>query len=421
MPDQLTITCPHCSFSKTVPKSAIPDGAHQATCPGCKKPFPLNAQNMRFQAPPTPPSYAASLASAAAETQRQPHRRCTLGFAFNGSAREYFGIWIVNSLLKIVTIGFYSAWAKVRRRRFFYGSTSLQGEPFDYLADPIPLFKGWLVAAGAFILYTISTNVSPLLSIAIAVLVFIAFPWLLVRSRIFNAVNSSYRNIRFGFRPQYREAYVVFAGLPILTALSLGILTPYMFYRQKKFIVENSTYGATPFSFSATAKDFYLLSAKVALGFVLVVGMLAVCIWLSGAGQAFTGSADDVGAAGVLVLLSLFFLLVLYFILMVYGQTALSNLCWNNTQVGNDRFRSSLCTKDMALLFITNAVAILCSFGLLMPWATVRMARYRFEQLKLESNNGLEDILSAANGGQAVSATGEEIGDLFDLPIDIAL
>lgn len=423
MSDQLTITCPHCAFSKTVPRSAIPEGAHQATCPGCKKPFALDGQSMRLQAPLTPASGTAvppAPPQPAAREQRQPPRRRTLGFAFNGSGREYFGIWIVNALLKIVTIGFYSAWAKVRRRRFFYGSTTLQGEPFDYLADPIPLFKGWLVAAAAFILYSISTHVSPLLSAAIALVVFIAFPWLLVRSRIFNAVNSSYRNIRFGFRPQYREAYVVFAGLPILTVLTLGILTPYMLYRQKKFMVENSSYGSTPFSFSATVKDFYLLSAKVALGFVLVVGMFAACVWLAGAGQAFAGPAGGLGAVNKLALLPLLSLPLFYFILIVYGQTALSNLCWNNTRVGDDRFRSSLRTKDMALLFITNALAILCSFGLLMPWATVRMARYRFERLQLESSDGLEGILAAA-GGRPVSATGDEIGDLFDLPIDIAL
>lgn len=40
-----------------------------------------------------------------------------VGFAFHGSAGEYFRIWIVNVLLSIVTLGIYSAWAKVRTRR----------------------------------------------------------------------------------------------------------------------------------------------------------------------------------------------------------------------------------------------------------------------------------------------------------------
>ena len=30
---------------------------------------------------------------------------------FKGTAGEYFGIWIVNVILSIITIGIYSAWA----------------------------------------------------------------------------------------------------------------------------------------------------------------------------------------------------------------------------------------------------------------------------------------------------------------------
>ena len=68
---------------------------------------------------------------------------------FRGTAREYFGIWIVNMLLKIVTLGFYTAWAKVRQRRYFAGTTLLAGEPFEYLAEPRALFRGWLIAVAA--------------------------------------------------------------------------------------------------------------------------------------------------------------------------------------------------------------------------------------------------------------------------------
>ena len=35
---------------------------------------------------------------------------------FTGQAGEYFSIWIVNVCLSIVTLGIYSAWAKVRRK-----------------------------------------------------------------------------------------------------------------------------------------------------------------------------------------------------------------------------------------------------------------------------------------------------------------
>lgn len=39
-------------------------------------------------------------------------------FSFIGDGSEYFRIWIVNMLLSIVTLGIYSAWAKVRREQY---------------------------------------------------------------------------------------------------------------------------------------------------------------------------------------------------------------------------------------------------------------------------------------------------------------
>ncbi len=70
---------------------------------------------------------------------------------FTGSAGEYFKIWIVNLFLTIITFGIYSAWAKVRTRRYFYANTSIDGHPFDYLASPINILKGHLIV-GVFFL-----------------------------------------------------------------------------------------------------------------------------------------------------------------------------------------------------------------------------------------------------------------------------
>ena len=431
MPEQLTIVCPHCAFSKTVPKNTIPEGARQATCPGCKKKFPLNSETVKAQV--SPPSISGGMASApqqpsAAGVGSAPPTRpptpsprsgpSTLGFSFNGSARDYFGIWIVNTLLKIVTVGIYSAWAKVRKRRFFYGSPPLHNQPFESHADPMALFKGWVIAALAFILYSIATRVSPVLSGVIALLVFLAFPWLLVRSRIFNAVNSSYRNIRFGFRPDYRQAYVVFAALPIISMLTLGLLMPYMLYRQKKYVAENSSYGATPFSFNATVKDFYIISFKVALGFIAVFGLIGIILGMTGNNLA--SASGGIEALRGLAIIPVVTLPLVYFLLMVYAQTAMTNLSWNGTCLGGGRFRSTLRTRDMALLFVTNGLAIMFSLGLMVPWATVRLARYRFERLELVTSGGLDNVVAAAGCGSVVGATGEEIGDLFDMPVDIA-
>lgn len=53
-------------------------------------------------------------------------------FEFTGNGAEYFRIWIVNLVLTILTLGIYSAWAKVRHNRYFYGNTRMGVAAFEY-------------------------------------------------------------------------------------------------------------------------------------------------------------------------------------------------------------------------------------------------------------------------------------------------
>jgi len=64
---------------------------------------------------------------------RRPSMR-TYPFEFHGKTGEYFKIWIVNLFLTIVTLYVYSAWAKVRTKRYFYGNTTVDGSSFEYHA-----------------------------------------------------------------------------------------------------------------------------------------------------------------------------------------------------------------------------------------------------------------------------------------------
>jgi uncharacterized membrane protein YjgN (DUF898 family) len=341
-----------------------------------------------------------------------------LALSFQGTGGEYFGIWIVNALLKILTCGVYSAWAKVRKRSYFYGSTTLHGEPFAYLADPLTIFKGWLIGAAAFLLYMIGQQVSTVLSGVIGLALFAAVPWLVVRSRMFNARNTSHRNIRFAFTPDYGEAYVVFLGFPLLAIFTLGLLTPYVLYRQKKFLTENSSYGATPFAFGATVSEFYRPYLRAALGVLALIAGGFALVFLAAGGSLALAGMRKAGAAS-LVLAPMFVLVPLcYLFLLTYLRTTLANLAWNATTIGQSRFNSTLRTRDMVWLYVSNAVAITFTLGLLIPWATVRVAHYRFQQLTVETCEGLDGFLALARK-EEVTATGEEIGDIFGINVDL--
>ena len=415
--DQITITCPHCGFSKAVDRATIPARLKCINCPECKKSFQLEempepAAEAQPVTPPSPgntevagsPPPAAPTAPAAQTGPRQ------LPFSFNGNAREYFGIWIVNTLLKIVTFGIYSPWAKVRKRRYFYGNTLLDGSNFDYLANPLALLKGWLIGAAFFIVYSVGSQFSPILGLIFGLVLFFLIPWVIVRSRLFNNRNSAHRNVRFNFRPAYAEAYKVYAWWPLLSILTLGLLTPYVLCRQKRFLMENNSYGRSFFSFDAGAKAYYIVALKT-IGFaILVFGSFFLFGALFGASMPVGPDAAMPAAFGVLLP---FLMLAGYLFLFVYGYVRTANLTWNGTYLGKNRFVSTMRVRDMTWIMFSNLVASILSVGLLVPWASVRLARYRLDNLALNTNDDLDRFINGLQ--EEASAAGEEIGEFFDV------
>jgi uncharacterized membrane protein YjgN (DUF898 family) len=153
-------------------------------------------------------------------------------------------------LLTIVTLGIYSAWAKVRTTGYFYSHTRLDNTSFEYLGDPVAILKGRLIAFGVLILYiVVTTQLYPVTEPLFVLVLVVAMPWLVVQALRFRARNSAYRNIRFDFEDSYREAIAVFIGLPLLAVVTLGLAYPYFVFRKNEFVVRNSGYGATHFRF----------------------------------------------------------------------------------------------------------------------------------------------------------------------------
>jgi uncharacterized protein DUF898 len=82
-------------------------------------------------------------------------------FRFTGTGGEYFRIWIVNVMLSVVTLGIYSAWAKVRRLQYFYRHTRISSTSFDYHGKPLALLKGRILASCLFGGYYAASAISP--------------------------------------------------------------------------------------------------------------------------------------------------------------------------------------------------------------------------------------------------------------------
>jgi len=338
---------------------------------------------------------------------------------FSGTTGEYFRIWIVNLFLTVLTLGIYSAWAKVRTRRYFYTHTLLAGQSFDYMANPWFILKGTLIIGAGFLIYLLADSFDRIYS-SMAVLVFyLILPYLIYKSLRFNAYNAAYRNIRFRFLGSLRESYNTYLLVPILIPLTLGLIIPYWKYRCKKYFFENFSFGATTNTFKGAAGPFY--SAYVLAGLLFGAGFIVTVIGIA----VFISSARNVSIEfgnflrvfePVPIIMSLG-MLVLFTFIQQYIFVRVMNYCWSQTSVGNLRFQSRLKTGQLLWIRLTNTLGILLSVGLLIPWAKIRRTRYILDQLTIITDRSLDSYTAAAEDDE--SAIGEVATDFFGIAIGL--
>lgn len=370
-------------------------------------------------------------------------------FQFTGSGGEYFKIWIVNLCLTILTLGIYSAWAKVRRNRYFYGNTRAAGNAFDYLANPVSILKGRLIAVAFFGALTASQHIS-MVAYGVLMLVFLVLlPWLIVRSLTFRARNTAWRNIRFTFGGTYGQAFLNFILLPaapmaliflpslyiqphdpagatrLLVPMGIGFLLmaalgPYMLFRQKRWFVEQSGYGRDPFQFEASVMDFYKVFGVLLL---ILIGMF-VAFMLLGVGGAVGMAASGAGrnpeaGAGFLGFLVILYVLFAfgYAFMFAYFNARMANIIYGGASIEGHEFQADLSAWGLFKVYLVNILGIILTLGLFIPWAKVRTAHYMADHLYLVPNGDLGQFV--AEQQSAVAAVGEEMGEMFDIDIGL--
>src|SRR5687767_7996218 len=217
---------------------------------------------------------------------------------FRGSAGEYFGIWIVNLVLTVLTLGIYSAWAKVRTERYMYSNTRLAGAPFEYLAEPIQILKGRLIAYALVIVFALSAKFQFMWILIPMYLALLAlFPLLIHYSLRFRARYSAWRGLRFRFDGQPGEAYKAYMLYPIIGFITMYIMIPWVVKEQQAYLVRHHLFGGKRFGFEGVLGDYFkpfLIAAGIgiALFFLLIFGMFGVAIAGGAMGAETTTGAD---------------------------------------------------------------------------------------------------------------------------------
>ena len=353
---------------------------------------------------------------------------------FHGSGGEFFGIWIVNLLLSIVTLGIYSAWATVRTRKYFYRNTELAGSRFDFHGKPIPILIGRIIGISIFGLYSFGAYIHGLIPLAVYVLVILAFPWLFAKSWTFRLRNTSWRGIHFDFRGQVGDLYrrlglyiLVFAALQGLflyfairpsehilwvlvgSLILILILIPLIYSALIDTAINNSYIGNDKFELLNSQSQWVLLFWKTVLTYASLLAIASGGVWFL--------VNSDLESGSVILPFMIIYLLVLLAMIVPLGlwQVGKLNFLFGNTSINGTSFNAGLKVNEYIKILFTNMLITAFSLGLAYPWTAVRIARYQIEHI------GLFGDLDNFSGTKLKdrNALGEEVTSAFDMEIGL--
>jgi uncharacterized membrane protein YjgN (DUF898 family) len=326
------------------------------------------------------------------------------GFDFRGGAREYFGIWIVNLLLSIVTIGIYTAWAKVRRLRYFYGNTFLDGHNFEYHAKPVQILIGRIIVIGVLLLINVLNTISPFF-LLLFVPYLIALPWMLNKAIAFNARMTSYRNVRLSFHGSYWSALGIFIALPFLAILTFGLLSPVVSRMTSNYIGSRLKFGTAKFSTNAPLGALYgnlgatvvffilatLLIGGITLAGEFAAGVTELTFSPGETTEEYASRLEPYMFAGLLAVYAVIFLAAIFYV------SGVRNIAFNATTLeGGHSFVSSISRLRYSWILVSNFIATILSLSLLRPWAAVRTWRYLATSTAVVTSGTLDGFIDDA-------------------------
>ncbi|MGF1686310.1 DUF898 domain-containing protein [Photobacterium japonica] len=373
---------------------------------------------------------------------------------FYGRGGEFFGIWIVNILLSVVTLGIYSAWAKVRTKKYFYGNTDLAGDRFDYHGDPVQILKGRIVAIVCVWIWLFSSKLSPTVTGILFVLFMAIMPWLVYSNTRFDARMTSYRNVRFNFVGTLKDAYIVFLGGPIAAfavisvcatlsrvisgfssivggLLGLGVAAlafvayAWVGMRISSYFANGYCYGHRRFNAVLMTKEYvktYLLAGLLGGGIsLLMVLVISLVVGIS----SLPLLATDPTAVGIAAMMFAgFFIYIGMFVAMLvvsgFVHARIRNYVFSQISTDGEPpygLGSRMTAGSLVWLHLTNFFLAVITLGFARPWVMVRSARYVADTTAVYGD--MSQLTAHGEDYSDDSALGDEMANAFDLDIGI--
>ena len=127
---------------------------------------------------------------------------------FEGSGREYFKVWLVNVVLTVLTLGFYTPFARRRTASYFYNHTVVADSPLEFTGSIKRMLVGFLVVTTAYAMYELAGWLEYEWAVNIMlILAAVAAPFLWGSAMRFRTRSTRWRGIRPLFVASWKEIY----------------------------------------------------------------------------------------------------------------------------------------------------------------------------------------------------------------------
>lgn len=393
---------------------------------------------------------------------------------FTGSGGEYFRVWIVNVLLSIVTLGFYTPWARKRTAQYFYSHTLVAGSPLEFTAQQRRMVMGFVLLVMITLAYNIAARTGQDTTVGLFLLggaVLAPFIW--ASAMRFRLGATRWRGLRLQFTAGWKEVYLaswpvfalalvwfgVFFGMqmlapeladtlqavesearkprmPTITPAMGGlavlglVLTVLCFirleYNYKSLLVLRAQVGNERGRWKPVYMDF----VKVWLATVAVFIVTVVVMWIAVLVAAGSSIAMLVASAGKGLGLWLFVIIIAAFVggifLMflasaparAYREARMFQLMWNNIGVSHlARFKCHMTSGSYVWLRIKNMFLTLVTLGLYRPFARVSEYRMKVESVTLHVKGGVEQVAGVMVRQQTQGGLGDALADAAGLDL----
>jgi uncharacterized membrane protein YjgN (DUF898 family) len=323
--------------------------------------------------------------------------------AYDGRISELYGVFLLNLLLTIITLGIFRFWAITRIRRYLWSHMRFEDTRFTYTGRGRELFFGFLLAMLILILLAgvavglalVLAKFHPVLAaipiVAAYLGLFILFGAAHFSAQRYRLSRTEWRGIRGGMEGSALRYGVSWLLWLLASIVTLYQAVPWMQVGLARRRIDASRFGSAAFRCEARAGRLYLTWLATILGYVLLLAVIVAIVvaaeWSLFA-RIISGEIKGQGAeAAMLRAIPVIVAGILAFfvgsgLLATWYYTRLSRLILSNTTAvipgaqGLLRFGTSMTAGRLLWLVVSNVLIALLTLGLGLPIVLHRYARY---------------------------------------------